>query len=225
MKGDTKCTCGMISSNYITCFEIKLCLMRTCHSIYISQTIKQEGKRKKYKKTSTVNLPFVWKTAPTPLWFTLVCLTKWTKSVPKESKVDSSGNGTGSDKVRLWQPGFALQKEMPCVPDSSSTSSYALPWQSGQGNNPLSPCRAHNMTRLSPGAHRCKYFCISSWKCKTNKSSKGIGISLTHHRDRKKQAHNQYVTWALLVSPGRSKLPVFPLNVLVLVLTGSLVSR
>lgn len=51
----------------------------------------------------------------------------------------------------------------------------------------------------------------------TNKSSKGIGISLTHRRDRKKQAHNQYVTWALLVSLGRSKLPVFPLNILVLV--------
>lgn len=199
------------------------------HSIYISQTIKQEGKIEKLiQKTPKVTCLLFWKIAPTPLW--LIYLTKWSKSVPKESKVDSSGNGTGSHKAlttsfRLWQPRSALHKRMTCVPDSTSISSYAFPWQSGQGNNSLSPCRAHNTTSLSPGPCRCKYFCTLSWKCNTNKSSKGTGISLTHHRDNKKQAHNQYVTWALLVSLGRSKLPVFPLNILVLVLSGSLVSR
>lgn len=47
MEEDTKCTCDSIPSNYIACFEIKLCLIRTGHSIYISQIVKQGGKTKK----------------------------------------------------------------------------------------------------------------------------------------------------------------------------------
>lgn len=169
-------------------------------------------------------MPFLWKTAPTPLWFTLVCLIKWTISVPNKPKVDSSGNGAGSHKVRLWQPRSALQKEMNRAPDSTPTSSYAFPWQSGQGDNPFSPCRALN-TPACPQVHTRANISVSHLQSAIQTKAARELASPSHIRDKKKQVHNQKVTWALLVSLGRSKLPVFPLNILVLVLTGSLVSR
>lgn len=191
MEWHTKCSCDNTPSNCISCFEIRLCLNRMWHSIYISQTIKQKGKAKnKITKTKGNRLIFLLGKElhtphPTPIIHTCM-FNKIDKIFSQWIKRYTSSNSTRPRKVRFWQPGSAVQKEMTCVPECPSTSGYAFPWQSCQRNNPLSLCVAYKVTRLSLGAYRCKYFCIWSCKWNTNKHSETISISTTHHRARKK---------------------------------------
>lgn len=210
MERHTKCACDNIPGNCIPCFEIRLCLNSRWHSICISQTTKQEGKAKNKITKNKGNMPLFFcleKSFNPSLWFTLVCLIEQTKSVPNESKGNTSSDSTGPRKV--WQSGSVLQDKTTAL----------------QEKQPYLTLSSLQRDQAIQGAYRCKYFCNWSWKWNTNKSSKRISISPQHHRDRKEQVHNQDITWALFVSLGRSKLPVFPLNILVFVLTGSLVSR
>lgn len=154
-----------IPSNCTSCFETRQ---------NISQTIQQESKAKnKVIKFKGLLFFFSKELQPAPIqWCTFVCLIKWPMSAQNTGK-----DCTRPCKVRLWQPSSALQREITCAPEGTSTSSSAFPWQSWHRNSPRSVCVAHKVTRLSPGAYGCKYFCIWFWQWNINNSNKRTNIS------------------------------------------------
>lgn len=183
MEQHTKCSCDNTPSNCTSCFEIRLCLNRMWHSIYISQTIKQKGKTKnKITKNEGNRLIFLFgkelrTPPPTPIIHTCM-FNKMDKNLfLMNQKITPAAIAqghirSGSDNLLLL-----YRKKWP-VFLSALPPVAMLSLDSHARETTHSHCVAYKVTRLSLGAYRCKYFCI--WSCKWNTKTQQDNQHLHH---------------------------------------------